>query len=182
MIAGEDDVGLLDAHRAVERGRDLVGRRVLVVDDHVIEVVADETAGRVDLVDRHLHAGLHLLAVGGDHAADGEDAHDLDAAPRPAARAGGLGSERAACKTAHDESAHCAHAAGDELPTGYLTLSDRVASQFKPPLVVAMEPSGSCGGRLDLVIDLDRGAVLLRGLVDRKAHGHRLVGVVDRRM
>src|SRR5207302_2163681 len=38
VVTGEDDVSLLDTDRSVERGRDLVGGGVLVVDLDVVEV------------------------------------------------------------------------------------------------------------------------------------------------
>ena len=77
MVAGEDHVGLLDADRALERGRDLVGVGVLVVDLDVVQLVADQASPGVDVVDRHPGPVGHLLAVGGDRAAQRKDADHL---------------------------------------------------------------------------------------------------------
>ena len=88
VVAREDHIGLLDAGRPVEGGRDLICGRVLVVDLDVVEVVADEPAAGVDLVDRHLHAVGHLFAVRRDDATGRKDAHHLDAAPGSASNPG----------------------------------------------------------------------------------------------
>ena len=132
MIAGEDHVGLLDADGAVEGGGDLVGVGVLVVDRDVLELVADQAARGVDLVDRHPRSLLHLLAVAGDGAAEREDADDLDRA-LGAAAAGGrgrLGRQRGAGQASDHEPAYGAAGSGQQRPPRDFAFSDLLFGQF----------------------------------------------------
>ena len=69
---------LADLELTRDGGGDLITDRVDVVDLNVLELVTDQAAQCVDLVDRHNHAVAHLLAVRGDEAAKREDANYVD--------------------------------------------------------------------------------------------------------
>src|SRR5581483_5650815 len=87
VIAGEDHVGLLDVDGAIEGGGDLVGAGLAVVDLDVLELVAQDAAQLVDLVDRHHGAVVDLFAVGRHHPLEADNTDHFDRrqilAPRP---------------------------------------------------------------------------------------------------
>src|SRR4030095_8693479 len=74
----DHDVRLLDVDGAIESGRDVLGERILVVDLHVADLLAEQATHLVDLVDRQVRPVAQLLAGGGDEARQRKDADDLD--------------------------------------------------------------------------------------------------------